>query len=463
MALDVLSKDGLIIRKLIPLSTLPDAQFGQLCAQISIQETRNGVLFKKGDIDSDLIYLLTGKIVLQAEGLVIETITAESDAAKFAIAHQVPRKIDAIAKGHIRFLRVRGDLLKNLLSNDAKQSCRSVDVAEIHDAPEDWMTALLRLPIFLRLPPANLQKILLSLEAVHFEKGDVIVEQGGRGDYYYLIKEGQCVLTRKPAPNAREIKLAQLSKGDTFGEDALLSDAPRNVTITALTDMVLLRLEKQLFITLIKEPSLRFLNYTEACEAQTSGATLLDVRYQDEYENRHLAGSINVPFFTLRSQLKNLNKDKPVIVVCRNGRASQAAAFFLLKNKFDALILKDGMECILSKSKSKELAAQFKIDDGIEIPVKTTEHVLLDKAEGTEAAANIDGTEAIETDIREQIKLLRVENEALVRTVEQLRRNCEKLEQEKIYADKKYQALHEKMDRLTQVIVKSDLTATPRS
>ncbi len=115
-------------------------------------------------------------------------------------------------------------------------------IDETEGDPDDWMTALLRSPIFQRLPPANLQKILMGLEAVHFKKGEIILEQGGTGDYYYLIKNGQCLLTRKPSPNAKEIKLAQLTNGDTFGEDALLSGAPRNVTITALTDIVFIAL-----------------------------------------------------------------------------------------------------------------------------------------------------------------------------------------------------------------------------
>ena len=83
-------------------------------------------------------------------------------------------------------------------------------IDETQGDSDDWMTALLKSPIFQRLPPVNLQKILMSLEAVHFGKGEVILDQGGMGDYYYLIKNGKCELSRKPTPNAKEIKLAQL-------------------------------------------------------------------------------------------------------------------------------------------------------------------------------------------------------------------------------------------------------------
>jgi len=62
-------------------------------------------------------------------------------------------------------------------------------IEETQDDSDDWMTELLRSPIFQRLPPTNSQKILMSLEAVHFSKGEIIVDQGSMGDYYYLIKK----------------------------------------------------------------------------------------------------------------------------------------------------------------------------------------------------------------------------------------------------------------------------------
>ena len=44
-----------------------------------------------------------------------------------------------------------------------------------------------------------------------------------------------------------EIEIAKLREGDAFGEAALLSDAPRNASVRALTDSVLLSLERARF------------------------------------------------------------------------------------------------------------------------------------------------------------------------------------------------------------------------
>ena len=190
--------------------------------------------------------------------------------------------------------------------------------AEEAENDDDWMTTLLQSPIFRVLPPANLQQIIISLEEVAYEKGDKIINQGDEGDYYYLIKEGQCLLSRRPSPNAKEIKLGRLRTQDTFGEDSLLSGEPRNMSITAFTPVKLLRLTKAKFTSLIKEPSLKFIKHTDLDEELAKGSTLLDISTPDEYKKQHLPGSVNIPFFSLRMQAKTIDVTKSVIVVCED-------------------------------------------------------------------------------------------------------------------------------------------------
>jgi rhodanese-related sulfurtransferase len=84
-------------------------------------------------------------------------------------------------------------------------------------------------------------------------------------------------------------------------------------------------------------------------EAMKQGAILMDVRTPDEYKKHHLDGSINEPFFSLRMQLKTLDREKPFIVVCEDGRISEAAAFLLRRHKIDATILKGGIAGVISE------------------------------------------------------------------------------------------------------------------
>ncbi|AMK77121.1 MULTISPECIES: cyclic nucleotide-binding domain-containing protein [Methylomonas] len=364
MAVDIHSAEGRVIRQLIPLSTLPFNKFEALCAQIKIEDAEEGqFLFKCGDERNDLVYLIDGSVTLQTDLLKIETIKSDSPSARFALAHQIPRKVHAVASSRIRFLRLNADMMKSAQDVPYEETESFMVVDEVEDN-DDWMTTLLKSPVFRALPPANLQKILIGMQEIRVDAGAVIVNQGEPGDFYYIIKKGQCLVSRKPAPNAKEIKLAQLSDQDTFGEDALISGEPRNVSVSALTDVSLLRLGKEQFLTLIKQPTLKYISYKDAQDLVAKGADLIDVREPDEYKPRHLPLSINLPFFSLRMQLKTLNRQHPIVVVCQNGKISETAAFILMRHKFNALILSGGIDSI--SPDELKAPSSFPIDDGIE-------------------------------------------------------------------------------------------------
>ena len=51
---------------------------------------------------------------------------------------------------------------------------------------------------------------------------------------------------------------------------------------------------------------------------------LIDVREDIEYEQSNLGGKL-IPLGTILTEADQITKDKPVIVMCRNGRRSTAA------------------------------------------------------------------------------------------------------------------------------------------
>ena len=76
-------------------------------------------------------------------------------------------------------------------------------------------------------------------------RGSKIIRQGSPGDRFYILVRGMVSVSRERA--GEEIEIAKLREGDAFGEAALLSDAPRNASVQALTDCVLLSLERTRF------------------------------------------------------------------------------------------------------------------------------------------------------------------------------------------------------------------------
>jgi rhodanese-related sulfurtransferase len=172
--------------------------------------------------------------------------------------------------------------------------------------------------------------------------GQVLIQQGGEGDYYYLIQKGVAEVSRVVDANQPATILAELKEGSGFGEEALVSDIKRNATVVMKTDGELLRLNKKDFIEILKAPLINQINMEEAQKKIAVGAVWLDVRLPSEYKHGHIKGAINLPLSEIRHFSSNLDKSKEYILYCQTGRRSSAAAFVLAQSGVKALVLLGG-------------------------------------------------------------------------------------------------------------------------
>lgn len=440
MAVHINSEEHRILRKLIPLATFPSAAFKELCTNITVEQVQDGIIFKKGDTNTDLVYLLDGSVTLQAEGLVVELINSESESAKFALAHQIPRKIDAVANGMARIVRLDADVVNNPPPAVYQEDQSYTITEESDEASDDWMTALLRLPLFQSLPPSSLQKILMTLKTAHFAQGDVIVDSGSVVDHFYVITKGQCLLSRSSLADAGKIRLGV---GESFGEEYLLTDYPVQETITALSDVSLIQLEKRHFLTQVKGPLLQFISHEDMPEAIKNGAVLLDVRPQRNYESNNLDGSANIPLLSLRMRIEECPRDKQIIVVCTNGKASEAGAFLLLKDGFNAAVLKGGMGI-------EESDTATEITNPGDNQQDISQGGPLDKPDKAIPDNELSDTTAF--GLEAQIETLKAENERLTQCNRDLEEKTAKLQSEKEQAENQCQVLAQQLERLKEIL-----------
>lgn len=63
---------------------------------------------------------------------------------------------------------------------------------------------------------------------------------------------------------------------------------------------------------------------------------MLDTRTVREYERGHINGFINIPVDELRERINELDKTKPVYVICQSGVRSYIATRILMGNGFNA-------------------------------------------------------------------------------------------------------------------------------
>jgi CRP-like cAMP-binding protein len=330
----------------IPLNALRKESQQNLARKSALMEAAAGeFLFRVGDVAEAALFLVDGEIQLEdASGKGLAVIRAGEPTSFHRIAHQSPRKVAARCLRDSRYLAVDASLLDVMLTWD--QSGR-FEVGELTGGAQpddgDWMTKLLQMRVFQMVPPSNLQAMFMRMQEMRADPGQVIVRQGEPGDYFYVIMEGRCMVTRE-APNQKPMRLAELDSGSCFGEESLIADAERNATVTMLTRGRLMRLAKDDFRTLLKDPIARKVGYEEAQRLVQGGkAQWLDVRLPSEYQRGHLPDSLNIPLYMLRMKLAQLSPTQTYIAVCDTGRRSSVAVFVLSEKGFEAFTLEDGL------------------------------------------------------------------------------------------------------------------------
>jgi CRP-like cAMP-binding protein len=337
-----------LLRSLSPLDGLKSENLHALARKTALHSLSAGrLLFKEGDTDKRTYYVVSGVLELLHENRSVLVIRGGTPEARNPIAPGNPRRYAArVVSDRMDYVVMDSEMLDMMLTWDQTGSYEVNELRGVNEegpSSDDWMTNLLQTKAFHRIPPANIQAIFMRMQRVDYRTGEVIIKQGDEGDYFYVIVKGRCAVTRETPLNRDGIKLAELGMGDTFGEEALISDAKRNASVAMTTDGTLMRLAKQDFRTLLNEPMLEWVDMDQARTLVAGGAKWLDVRLPSEFENYRLEGALNMPLYFIRLKLKTLERDTHYIVCCDTGRRSSAGCYILSERGFRASVLKGGL------------------------------------------------------------------------------------------------------------------------
>ena len=116
--------------------------------------------------------------------------------------------------------------------------------------PTERINFIKKIHLFSDLSEDDLNDVAQALTDANYKAGDTIIEQGSRGDSFYIVYKGFVKVVR--TQDKKEVKLAQLVPQDYFGEEELFRNRTRTASIVATTECSILILHRSKLDELIK-------------------------------------------------------------------------------------------------------------------------------------------------------------------------------------------------------------------
>lgn len=333
-----------LLARFSPFNTLAYDYLSKVMEKATLKEyTKGAIIFKRGRELHESFYLVKGSVDLIDSQFAVTSFSSTDELHKVALNTSSPTKVSAVAKSEVMILSVESDFSDLVLAWSESRSEHSQNKAdenpEFESAEEgDWMSSLLQSPFFNKIPPGNIRQLFLRFKTQKVAADEVIVKEGERGDFFYVLEAGSAKVIDKQGNI-----LAALRPGDYFGEEALVGETTRNATVQMLTQGKLMCLEKSDFLTLLQEPVRRFITYedlTKPGEQQVS-YQIIDVRLPLERRFQSVPQSRNIPLSQLRKHLPSLDLSQVYVVTDDAGRRADVAAQLLNQAGYETLILKD--------------------------------------------------------------------------------------------------------------------------
>jgi signal transduction histidine kinase len=97
----------------------------------------------------------------------------------------------------------------------------------------------------------ELQEMAALTRLCTYPPGHVLCREGAYEDVFYILAEGDAVISKTISPQEGERVLRIAGRGDLVGEMALIQNAPRSATVRTATDCTVLEMDKKDFETML--------------------------------------------------------------------------------------------------------------------------------------------------------------------------------------------------------------------
>jgi cAMP-dependent protein kinase regulator len=158
---------------------------------------------------------------------------------ELSLLYNAPRAATITAKSHSVLYSLDRDTF-NLIVKESAQKKR-----------EKYESSIKHVNILDSISAYERSQIADAIGEEQFKPGELVIKQGDDGDVFYMISEGEAV-AKKIFDSGEEAKeVMNYKPGDYFGEIALLRNEPRAASVYAITDLVVMKLDRHSFRRLI--------------------------------------------------------------------------------------------------------------------------------------------------------------------------------------------------------------------
>ncbi len=110
--------------------------------------------------------------------------------------------------------------------------------------------------LFSLMDDAGIDRMAAVATEANFKTGDAIIQEGERGNLFYLIVAGHVRVVADGLEGPKEV--ARLAPGQFFGEMAVLNDEPRTASVIAIAEVRCLAFAKNDVVAILHDyPKIR--------------------------------------------------------------------------------------------------------------------------------------------------------------------------------------------------------------
>ena len=211
-------------------------------AMFPCQYNDGDVIIKQGDQPDNFYILNAGKCrVLKKTGdreAQVAVLSPGQYFGELALISGSTRTATVVAEGHVDCWAIDQTTYLGLLKDGHNKK------------RQQYRTLLKNVPFLSVLQDYEILLVADALCPVNPDKGEVIIKQGDAGDEFFIILQGECVVSKQEG-NEPPKEVGRLRSGSYFGEMALMQNAPRAATVTAGDNCKLVKLDRPSFQRLL--------------------------------------------------------------------------------------------------------------------------------------------------------------------------------------------------------------------